>query len=289
MDRILPPMKHETHAQYDPSAFDRSLSALLTIWPGLHTYHQDLVLIGGLVPRFLCNPPVGKGRLPGPVTLDVDLGIALGASAGQYGSLSSDLRGQGFSPSETYPGRFLRRIGSFTVYVDFLVEDGDTPSGTRMVDDVPANVLPGVERALATAREVQVEGTDLFGARQKLRLRVCEIGPFLVLKLRALLRRQQGKDAFDLLYALLQYDLGTDAACEAFAQEVRMPNPAVPDALEALRTLFDDEASAGPIKAAHFVHGPVGAGEPEDLQFRRLQLQQDAVSVGMRLKAAIHT
>ncbi len=204
-----------------------------------------------MVPLYLCNHPTGERALPRPATLDVDFGISLGASAGQYGTLATDLRAQGFRPSNTLPGRFERAVGNYTVYVDFLVEDGDQPRGTRLVDDVPASVMPGVVRALQTARRMPVAGTDLYGAEQRVTARVCDVGPFLVLKLRAFLHRQQGKDAFDLLYTLLNYDGGTEAAIAAFACEAQAGNPALPDARRALDTLFADENAPGPIKAAH--------------------------------------
>ena len=233
------------------------------------------MLLGGIVPLYLCKHPTGERALPRPATLDVDFGISLGASAGQYGTLSTDLRAQGFRPSAQHSGRFEREVGGFTVYVDFLVEDGNQPRGTRLVDDVPASVMPGVVRALKTARRVPVTGLDLYGAEQRVTARVCEVGPFLTLKLRAFLHRQQGKDAFDLLYTLLHYDGGTDAAIAAFAAEVSAENPAMPDAKHALETLFADENAPGPVKAAHFVHGASQPGESADLRMSRLQVRQD--------------
>lgn len=280
-------MKYETYAEYDPRAVAQAEPAFLTVWAGLGSYHDDLVLLGGLVPNYICRHPAGTRALPRPATLDVDLGVALGASAGQYGTLSTDLRGQGFKPSEKHHGRFEKVIDGFTIYIDFLVEYGAQASGTRMVDDVPANVIPGVVRALETARRTFIEGTDLFGARQKVTARICEVGPFLVLKLRALLHRQQGKDAFDFLYTLLHYDGGTGAAVEAFANEARFGNPAFPDARRALESLFVDESSPGPVRAAHFVFGPQDTSEDLDTDIRRVQIQQDAVTVAQMLQKAI--
>lgn len=268
-------MKFDTYSDYDPRATSQTLPAFLTVWPGLGNYHDELVLLGGMVPLYLCKHPTGERALPRPATLDVDFGISLGASAGQYGTLSTDLRAQGFRPSTRHSGRFEREVGGFIVYVDFLVEDGDQPRGTRLVDDVPASVMPGVVRALKTARRVPVTGLDLYGAEQRVTARVCEVGPFLTLKLRAFLHRQQGKDAFDLLYTLLHYDGGTDAAIAAFAAEVAAENPAMPDARRALETLFADENAPGPVKAAHFVHGASQPGESADLRMRRLQVRQD--------------
>ena len=51
-----------------------------------------------------------------------------------------------------------------------------------MVDDVPANILPGINRAFASARHVTAKGVDLQGAQQELIVRVCEVGPFLAMK-----------------------------------------------------------------------------------------------------------
>ena len=282
-------MKYKTYGEYDPRAVVQTHPAFLTVWSGLGTYHQDLVLLGGLVPHYICRHPTGITALPRPATLDLDLGVALGASAGQYGSLSSDLQAQGFKRSEKQPGRFEKDLIGFTIYIDFLVEDGAQPRGTRMVDDVPASVMPGVVRALETARVMPIEGEDLFGAQQKISARVCEVGPFLVLKLRALLHRQQGKDAFDLLYTLLHYDRGTAAALDAFTVEAKAGNPAFPDASRALEALFSAEGSPGPVKAAHFVYGAPSATDSADTRTRRLQVQQDAHSAGLMLAKAIRS
>lgn len=257
-------MKFDTYSDYDPRATSQTLPTFLTVWPGLGNYHDDLVLLGGMVPLYLCKHPTGERALPRPATLDVDFGISLGASAGQYGTLATDLRAQGFRPSTTQSGRFERQVSGFTVYVDFLVEDGDQPRGTRLVDDVPASVMPGVVRALQTARHVPVTGADLYGAEQRVLARVCEVGPYLVLKLRAFFHRQQGKDTFDLLYTLLHYDGGMESAIAAFAAEAAAGNPAMPDARRALETLFTDENAPGPVKAVHLVLGPATPGESAD-------------------------
>lgn len=280
-------MKYETYGEYDPRAVAQTHPAFLTVWAGLGSYHDDLVLVGGLVPLYICRHPTGSNALPRPATLDVDLGIALGASAGQYGSLSNDLRAQGFKPSEQYRGRFQKDLRGFILYIDFLVEDGDQPRGTRMVDDVSASVMPGVVRALATARRMTVRGKDLFGAQQELTARVCEVGPFLVLKLRAFLHRQQGKDAFDFLYTMLHYDGGTEAAVTAFASEAKAGNPAFPDARHALETMFSDEGSPGPVRAAYFVFGEPDTTDTDDLETHRLQVQHDTMSAALALRKAV--
>jgi hypothetical protein len=253
-------LKYETYSLYDVRHTALAESAFLTLWPTLGRWHEDLVLVGGLVPRYLCGDHTEPRSLPRPATLDVDLGIALAADSGQYGSLLWELSGQGFRPSKKHPARLEKIIGAFAVYVDFLVEHAPHTSGSTQVDEITASIMPGVDRALATARSIKMRGVDLHGAKQSFVARVCEVGPFLVLKLRAFGDRRQPKDAFDILYTLRHYDGGTEAAIIAFAEEVRAGNPAVPDALRSLAEYFTDESSPGPVKASWWESMEHGAG-----------------------------
>ena len=280
-------MKYDTYSAYDPGATSQSLPTFLTTWPALGRHHNDLVLLGGLVPICICKHPKGDQALPRPATLDVDLGIALGASAGQYGTLSSDLLAQGFKVTDRHKARYMKEINGFKMYVDFLVEDGTIPQGVRMVDDIQANIIPGVVRALETARSIPLEGTDLFGAKQRVTARVCEVGPYLALKLRAFRFRQQPKDAFDILYTVKHCDQGPEMAIAAFAEEVHFNNPACPDAIESLKNDFQDENSAGAIRAAHFVLGATSRAESEEIRLRRTMIRQDMIDIAAALLSSI--
>jgi len=281
-------MKFETHEEYASENVSLLESAFLTIWGGLGAWHDDLVLVGGLVPRYLCGNVSADRALPRPVTLDADLGISLGAES-RYGNLQLDLQGQGFHRKIGEQGetRFVKKVGDIEIPVDFLTERPPDRGGVATVDGVPASILPGINRSLEMARTMPVEGVDLHGANQRLDVRVCEVGPFLMMKLRAFKFRQQPKDAFDILYTMLHYDRGIDAAVSGFQEEVRAKNSAMSDALACLEESFDDERSLGPVRAAHFILGPVNPNESEDTRFRRQQIQQDMLSAGMRLKRAL--
>jgi hypothetical protein len=276
-------MKHETYSDYDPHHTALAESAFLTLWSSLGSWHGDLVLVGGLVPKYLCGDLTQQRSLPRPATLDVDLGIALVADSGQYGSVFWELAGQGFKRSEKHPARLEKTIGDFPIYVDFLVEHPPRTSGSADVEDITASIMPGVDRALATARSIEVTGVDLHGADQKLVARVCEVGPFLALKLRAFCDRQQPKDAFDILYTLRHYDGGSAAAIAAFAKEVRVGNPACADAMRTLQEHFRTETSPGPVKASHFVLGQQTLEESDDRRFLRTTLRQDMVDAAAQL------
>ena len=46
----------------------------------------------------------------------------------------------------------------------FLVEKSPLEGGTLQIEDITAEIMPGVDRALATARRMLVAGTALHGA-----------------------------------------------------------------------------------------------------------------------------
>jgi hypothetical protein len=267
-------MKYPHYQDYPRDSTELSERVLLTAWPALSNYHSELVLVGGLVPRYLCRPQALS--LPA-VTMDVDLGIALGASAGQYGSLSSHLQGLGFKRVDE---RFVKRVGERTdIYLDFLTEVPGKSKGTVMVDDMPTSVFRGIDRALATNRVCEILGTDLYGAKQNCQVRVCEVGPYLVLKLIAFGARAQPKDAFDLHQMALLYDGGAAAAIAAFAAE-KSVNSGFNAARAALAEHFMAIDRSGPLRGATFVFGDnaAEAAAEESLRFR-----QELVNFGQAL------
>ncbi len=282
-------MKYETYSEYNPQRMDVSEGALLTIWPILEPWHDDLVLVGGLVPRYICGDVASARDLPRPVTMDADLGIALGASAGGMSSLKMTLADAQFRQSKSAEGliRYEKQVGQFPVPIDFLTDMPPNTHGSASVDDIIASIFPGIDRALKISRLTKITGNDLTGQPQSATIRVCEVGPFLAMKLRAFAHRQAPKDVFDILYTLLHYDRGTKAAATAFGEEVRAGNPACPDAVACLNQHFRDEQSSAPIRAASFVLGQATPGEAEDIRFRRLQIQQDMVDAARLLREAI--
>jgi hypothetical protein len=273
MGRILPMTKLPHHHAYPAGSTDLAVAGLLTVWSSLVDYQEDLVLVGGLVPQFLCKRP--PEALPA-VTMDVDLGIALGATGGQYGTISSHLQGLGFKQENQ---RFWRDIDGLPVFVDFLTETGQGGPTAAMVDDIPVSSFPGINRALEDHRSVTVSGRDAYGASQECRVKVCEIGPWLVLKLNAFAHRQQPKDAFDLYQGVLYYDRGRDAAATRFKEEAAL-NPGHAQARAALGSFFASADDAGPIRCAEFMIGSLRDQIPEsDYQFRYGRIANDMADI----------
>ena len=241
-------MKQDTLGGYLEGNLELPQKALLTAWDCLSRYQGDMVLVGGLAIRHITRPP-GEG-MPGPVTLDVDFGIGIGASSGLYDSIKVTLSRHGFAWEG---GRFKRGFDDFELHIDLLTDNGKSQGGTVMVDDgLQVSLTPGINRALECHRVLEIEGINLVGARQKHAIRVSEIGPLLVLKLNAFAGRKAPKDAHDFLYLGMNYLEGTERALELFRAERAADNPGMERALETLRTQFGEAEANGPLSCAAF-------------------------------------
>lgn len=264
--------KFGTFGAYPKDSLASAEKALLTAWRSLERYHDDLVLVGGLAVHYLTKRT--GADLPGAMTMDVDFGISLVASGDQYGTIKSDLAGLDFKPEGN---RMVRKHGGLNLYLDFLTEDPPSMTGARMVDDVVASVIPGINRALSQRREVRVTGLDLYGVRQECEIAVADIGPLLVLKLNAFggpTGRRLPKDAYDVLLAVTRFVDGPAAAVAGFQGEGMAANTGYEFALKALREDFVDPAQDGPVRAAEFLPGGPA---------RRDRLREDVATVGRML------
>ena len=277
-------MKHDTFEKYAAMNTDLPERALLTAWDCLSRYHEDLVLAGGLAIKYLTHPPA-EG-LPGSVALDVDFGIYLGASAGQYSSMRELLGAHGFDWSSTEK-RFARQFDELKLYIDLLTEDGESNMGTATVDDtLSVGTIPGINRALEQNRWVDIAGRTLVGSKMTQSIKVAEVGPMLALKLNAFggpAGRKAPKDAHDILYLAMNYLDGPEAAIAGFRAEREAGNYAVGLAEAALRNYFTDEDAEGPMACAAFRMNNQHL-QPE-LADESMQLRQQLVTLAYELLA----
>ena len=88
------------------------------------------MLVGGLVPRYICGDVSSPRLLPRPVTLDADMGIALGASAGGMSSMQFALLEKGFHKTTSPEGliRYEKKLAIIPFPIDFLT---DAPPHTQ--------------------------------------------------------------------------------------------------------------------------------------------------------------
>lgn len=273
-------MKLPRYGDYSHADTERCEQALLTVWACLRDYSEHLVLIGGLVPRYLCHARPGELSA---LTLDVDLGIALAADGAFHDPISVRLQRAGFDP-ERGTGRFVRPMTRGRLIVDFLTEkpSEDAPDAA-MVDDVRAQAILGLDRALGNARVVAVSGTNLDGVHTTEQVRVCEIGPFLCLKLSAYAVRAEAKDVFDVVRGAMDYDGGVEAAIAAFRAEDGQ-NGVFPRATAVLKERFATASAAGPVAYADFcLSGRSSAFASGDFDRLVHERQNEAWLLGQRL------
>ncbi|MSU73490.1 MAG: hypothetical protein EXS43_14320 [Opitutus sp.] len=113
---------------------------------------------------------------------------------------------------------------------------------------------------------------------------MCEVGPFLVLKLNAFAHRQQPKDAFDVYKTVLHYDGGTAAAAQRFRAEAEL-NSGFNVACDALGAHFATAIGGSPTRCAEFMIGGLQGQMPaSDFAFRRNQIQEEMVGIADLLR-----
>ena len=107
-------MKLSHYHDYSAGHTELCEKALVTAWNLLADYEEYLVLIGGLVPRYLCTVPTDE---PQASTMDVDLGLSLAVRGTATKRIGTQLACAGFKtkPDPMPPGtlplaKFYRRF-----------------------------------------------------------------------------------------------------------------------------------------------------------------------------------
>jgi hypothetical protein len=261
--------KPQHAADYDATCTDLAERVLLEVWGRLGEFHDYLVLVGGLVPRYLVTQPREQAAMP-PLhcgTMDVDLGVSLAvADARTYETIRAALIDRlGFEPGRNPAGReqrhsFLKTINGVPVSLDFLTTQyGGPKTLVRAVErSLSAIQVEGLGLALTAPSRVTIRGVSLSGARTVEKVNVCRPVPYVVLKALAFEKRRERKDAYDLVYVLRYYKDGPSSlAAEATAEERSAESFA--HAAESLRTRFESTEHDGPVAYADFVGREAGA------------------------------
>lgn len=198
-------MNLQHRAEFDPVMALRCKRALVTFLGDIGLWRKRVVLVGGLVPRYLVGS-VPLGVSPHVGTTDVDLVIRLAVEQDfeTYKTLATNLRDSGFAPDrDSY--QWSRLVDGAKVILEFLcdtdqVEAGkihttrhQTGSGFRAVN------IPGAQLAARDFAKFEVEAERLDGGgMSKVTIQVAGILPFVVLKIRAFQERHYDKDSYDL-------------------------------------------------------------------------------------------
>lgn len=279
-------------ADYDEQGTELCERALVTVIGDAGFWGRSLYLVGGLVPRYL----VGPVSPPAPAHVgsrDVDLAVAFavdGFDATGYETLERNLREGGFAqaPTEGDPEfRWRRTVEGRDLVLEFLCDTDEVPEGRNFKPRSGAGSrfqafnVAGVRLLPADHRLVDIEAERLDGGGlSAVQVRVAGLAPFLTLKIRAFTDRHHDKDAYDLVYTLLNHSDGPAGAGRAIAASAVFSDPLVADALQRVRERFADPRNDGPSSYARFL----GSGLGEDAVAR---LRNEAVEAVRIAKEAI--
>jgi hypothetical protein len=198
--------------------------------------------------------------------VDLVVALALGDETSEtYETLQTNLEGANFEQREP-SFRWVREVDGVNVAVEFLCETDEVEAGriyrpkTRGEFTGPklgAFNVPGAHLARQDFIEVSIEGERLdAGGKSNVAVRVANILPFTVLKVFAFQDRHENKDAYDLVFTLLNHRDGPLSAGAAAAESPVADHPQVGEAMTLLERRFRDSDHDGAAAYAAFLAQP---------------------------------
>jgi len=273
-------LKRAHYSEYDEETTVRCERALVTVLGNVGLWRERVYLAGGLAPRYLVGQlPEGARAHVGTADVDLVIGLAVEPDPPDtYYTLATNLERAGFSQSEP-SFRWIREVDGIRVVIELLgeseaVEPGRSfrPHGQRTGSALSLLNIPGANLAARDYIEVTVEQDRLDdGGRSRVGVRVVNVLAYAVLKIQAFQDRHENKDAYDLVFTLLNYPGGPDAAGRAAAASLIAGEPRVEAAVTLLEGRFAAPDLDGPMAYAGFV-ADVGDGE------ETLRRRQEAVA-----------
>lgn len=211
--------------------------------------------------------------------MDLVIGLALGDETPEtYRTLQNNLEKAHFERKEP-SFRWARDVDGVTVLVEFLCETDEVepgrifrPKGEFTGSRLGAFNVRGAHLVRDDFIERDIEGERLDGGGQsRVTVRVANVLPYTVLKMFAFQDRHENKDAYDLVFTLLNHDSGPQSAGRAAAASAVTKHPQVIEALGLLRERFRDADQDGPSAYASFLATP-------DDDEEKARLRQEAVA-----------
>jgi hypothetical protein len=274
----LSPREH--HTEYDEATTVRCERALVTLLGDLGPWRERIYLAGGLAPRYLIGQlPEGARAHVGTTDVDLVIGLALGDETPEtYRTLQNNLEKAHFKQEEP-SFRWSRDVEGVKVLVEFLCETDEVepgrifrPKGEFTGSKLGAFNVRGAHLVREDFIEVEIEGERLDGGgRSKVTARVAGLLPYAVLKILAFQDRHENKDAYDLVFTLMNHPDGPRAAGEIAAHSSIAQHAHVEEALFLLEERFRDAGQDGPNAYATFLATP-------DDEEEKARLRQEAVA-----------
>jgi hypothetical protein len=244
---------HHTH--YDDETTARCERALLTLLGDLGPWSERIYLAGGLAPKYLVGQlPEGAPAHVGTTDVDLVIGLALGDETPEtYRTLQNNLEKSGFQHGRP-SFRWSRDVDGVTILVEFLCETDQVapgeiyrPKGEHVGSKLGAFNVRGAHLVRDDFIQRELEGERLDGGGQsKVIVRVANLLPYTVLKIFAFQQRHENKDAYDLVFTLLNHGDGPHAAGRLAATSPVAQHAQVAEALALLDERFRDPGQDGP-------------------------------------------
>lgn len=268
------------YSDYDEETTARCERALLTLLGDLGPWRERIYLAGGLAPRYLVGQlPQGARGHVGTTDVDLVIGLALGDETPEtYRTLQNNLEKAHFEQKEP-SFRWARDVDGATVLVEFLCETDQVepgriyrPKGEFTGSSLGAFNVRGAHLVRDDFIECDIEGERLDGGgHSRVRVRVANLLPYMVLKIFAFQDRHENKDAYDLVFTLFNHHDGPRAAGSAARSSAVAAHAQVGEAFALLQERFGDVNQDGPSAYALFLSGFGGGDEGA-------RLRQEAVA-----------
>jgi len=285
-------LSHRGHrTDYDEQTTTRCERALVTLLGDLGPWRQRIYLAGGLAPRYLVGQlPDGVPAHIGTTDVDLIIGLALGDQKPEtYHTLQKNLEKAHFTQWEP-SFRWARDMEGVTVLVEFLCETDEVepgriyrPRGEYTGSRLGAFNVRGANLVRNDFIERDIEGERLDGGgNSRVTVRVANVLPYTILKIFAFQDRHENKDAYDLVFTILNYAGGPRAAGRAAAASAVAQHPQAIEAISLLTERFRDANQDGPNGYGSFLAAPDDGDE-------KARLRQEAVATVRELLRGFHS
>jgi len=260
--------KPQSYNEYSKEQTELAEQVLLEVWSRLGQYRKFLVLVGGLVPRYIVDQKKAAQRNAAHHgSMDVDLGISMAVKDLEaYHSIRETLFSIGFRQSTNERGNprmhsFVKDINNVSVNIDFLTTKYDGPEDSLMrgvKDELRAIQVEGLGLAFVNPLMIKITGKLLSGGNTEEEIRVCNFIPYIVLKALAFDSRREPKDSYDLVYVLQNaFDNPKQLANRATEDERKAPS--FLHAIQTLQNHFRTIEQNGPVSYERFTAQPGNA------------------------------
>ncbi len=273
-------MSKSHYSAYDEVTTARCERALVTLLGDIGPWSERIYLAGGLAPRYIVGS-LPEGARPHVGTTDVDLviGLALGDESPEaYRTLENNLKKAGFKAESSF--RWIKDVQSVNVIVEFLCETDQVEPG-RIYKPKEEGTGSGlgafnVRGAQLVTRDwlvrtIEAERLD-GGGLSRVDVRVANILSYTVLKILAFQDRHENKDAYDLIYCLLNFGDGPHDAGRVAAESAILDEEQVSESLRLLAERFESVEHDGPHAYGAFLSE---SGDEDEAA----RLRQEAVAV----------